>query len=434
MTKADEERAAKEAEDARVQQERAQRKMELAQLPVLSFEEYDAAMKKWLLIKDPGIIKLLPALYVANQLDRDPVWVMIIGASGGGKTELVGSLLDFDKIALVSALTPNTFLSGFPGAKDASLLPKVNGKIMVFKDWTGVLSINKDARADIMGQLREIYDGEFIKHFGNGNSRTWKGKVGMLACCTPAVDLSSQMYASLGERFIQYRIGMPDRKETARRVLKNGSMMRQMRTELRNAMFAFMKGIDLTVEVPQLADDILEEIVRVANFATMARSGVIRDFGMKKEVQFVPAPEMPTRIVNQLQTISIALTIVNKGVFDPMDMKIIYKIALDSVPQTNRMVMMEMAKRDQRETSDIAAALGYPTAPIHMYLENLAMLGVARRIRAADSEEGGTADRWSLNDDFADILRTYEGIEAEINTEAAFAPVDFGPVPEENLT
>ena len=67
-----------------------------------------------------------------------------------------------------------------PGAKDASLLPKISGKILIFKDWTSLLSINKDARAEIMGQFREVYDGEMKKPFGNGKIAQWKGKIGFV--------------------------------------------------------------------------------------------------------------------------------------------------------------------------------------------------------------------------------------------------------------
>ena len=44
------------------------------------------------------------------------------------------------------------------GPKDASLLPQINGQIMLFKDWTTVLSMQRDARAEIFSQFREIWE------------------------------------------------------------------------------------------------------------------------------------------------------------------------------------------------------------------------------------------------------------------------------------
>ena len=152
-----------------------------------------------------------------------------------------------------------------------------------------------------------------------------------------------------------------------------------------------------------------DELISLSNFCTLARSGVIRDYGFKKEVLFVPAAEMPTRITQQLNTLGIAINIVNGGKLEK-DMSILYKIALDSIPQTNRMVMKEMARLDEQTTSDIATSLGYPTGPIRMYLENLALLNVCKRIKASDSEQGGTGDRWTLLPEFTDILKKYDNI------------------------
>lgn len=393
-------------EELRLIEEKEQRAAELEALVPISFAEYEAQMRKWMLVADVAILKLLPALYIANALPgRDAVWVMVIGPSGGGKTELLGSLLDMPLMYPISLLTPNTFLSGFPGKGDTSLLPKLTGKIMIFKDWTSILSMNKDARNEIMGQLREIYDGHMKKPFGNGRVAEWSGKVGLIAGVTGAIDIAQQMHTTLGERFIHYRIDMPDRLDAARRCLQNGKDVVQMRKEMKDAMYAFMKGMDTATVVPELPAEAQEALVRVANLATMARSGVIRDFGMKKEVLYVPSSEMPTRIVQQLSTIATALMIVGGGKFDPViDGNILTKIALDSIPQTNRMVMEVMAQRSMLPTSKIATRLGYPTGPIKMYLENLALLGVCTRHKADEVEGEGNADKWEMKEEFKEII------------------------------
>lgn len=391
--------------------EEAERRAELAALQPIDFNALESEVRKWMLVADTGIIKLLPALIVANRLSgHDPVWAFLIGPSGGGKTEFLSSLFDLSDVYPVSLLTPNTFLSGMPGKNDASLLPQVDGKILVFKDWTNILSQNKDARNEIMGQLREIYDGHMKKPFGTGVVREWKGKVGLIAGVTGAVDMAQQMNSTLGERFLQYRLVMPDREEVAWRALHNGNNQKEMRHALQNAFYAFMKGLTVPEKMPDIPEEVKKEIIAVANFSTMARSGVIREFSFKKEVIFVPAAEMPTRIVQQLSTVATAFVIVNKGEYSADDMRTIYRIALDCIPQTNYMVMKAMARGDERTTAEIATDIGYPTAPIRMYLENLALLGVCKRIKATDSEEGGTADKWTILPKFSEILRRYEDI------------------------
>lgn len=404
-------------------QDKIKRLKELENLEPIDYEALEKIIKEWLLVPDVGIIKLLPAIIIANRLPRKPIWLFLIGPSGGGKTEFLNGLCDLPDVYPISLLTPNTFLSGMPGKGDMSLLPQVDRKNLIFKDWTNMLSQNRDARAEIMGQLRDIYDGHVKKPFGNGKVAEWGpgGKIGVIAGTTPAVDLQQQMHATLGERFIHYRLIMPNRREVARRVLLNDNKKEEMELALKNAFYAFLKGVDINFVPPEMPPEIKEELINLANFSTMARSGVIREFSYKKEVLFVPAAEMPTRISQQLHTLADAFSIINKGMFTKTDMDIIYKLALDSIPQTNKMVMMEMARGNERTTADIATALGYPTAPIRIYLENLALLDVCKRIKGKDSDEGGTADKWTLYPEFVDILRKYEKInliEAEKEAEA----------------
>ncbi len=413
------------------ERERQERLAELAKLEPISFDELNAVFHKWMLIPDPGIIKFICAFYCANKLARKAVWAIIVAPSGGGKTEFLNALHDLEDIYEISLLTPNTFLSGMPGPKDASLLPKLTGKIMVFKDWTSVLSMQRDAKAEIMSQFREIWDGTMRKIFGTGKVRTWTGKVSLLAASTQAVDMSQQQFTHLGERFINYRLIMPDRKEVARRSIENDSSQELMTKELRNAMYAFFKGMDLTkiTDLPELDDDVITELVNLSNFCSMARSGVIRDWGMKKEVIFVPAAEMPTRIIQQLNAVASGLAMINNGKLMEEDMDILYKLALDSIPITNKMVMMEMAKADGQTTAEIATALDYPTETIRIYLENLTMLKICRR-----QKDSGKADRWTMNEEFSEMLRHYEKIEqlsaAELKSRSEEIEKEFDDIPD----
>ena len=396
-------------EELQKRNEAALRKAELEALEPISFEQLEQAIKKWMLIKDPGAIKFLCAVYVANHLKRDAVWVHFIGASGSGKTELLGMFLDLEDIYLIDILTPQTFLSGMPGKNDASLLPHLSGKIMIFKDFTIIMSQNKDARNELMGQLRGIYDGHLKKPFGNGKVREWKGKVGLITGVTTMVDFTQQATTALGERFIHYRVITPDRIEVAMRAMSNGDHQDEMRKDMRNAGYAWVKGLKYDAEIPTLSEEVERELVRVANFTALARSVVIRDFGFKKEIIFVPASEMPTRISQQLKTLAVACMMVNGGKFIEEDMQnVVYKAALDSVPQTNMMVCKQMAQSDEQTTKEIATALDYPTEPIRTYLENLSMLGVCKRIKGQDSEEGGNADRWTINKDFGEMLKHHK--------------------------
>ena len=60
--------------------------------------------------------------------------------------------------------------------------------VIVLKDFTTILSMHRESRAEILAALREIYDGEWTRSVGSEGARTlhWKGKVGLVAASTAA--------------------------------------------------------------------------------------------------------------------------------------------------------------------------------------------------------------------------------------------------------
>lgn len=400
-------------EEAKKIEQEADRQNELDALEPISIEEYEERVNKWLLIEDPYILRILPYHYIANCLPGDPVWLMINGASGGGKSELLYLFNDLPKIYQLSTLTPQTLVSGTQGKADVSLLPKLSGKIIVMKDFTTIMSMQIDAQKEIISQLREIYDGRFTKAFGTGKVIDWKGKVGMIAASTEQYDMFAMYNSAMGERFIQYRLVTGDREKTADRAITNTNNVEQMRKEMRHAMYALIKGVNFKDEVTPLPDDVRQQLIKLANLACLARSSVIRDKGMKHEVIFVPTPEMPTRLTQQLVRFVQAAMLVRHGEVHEEDMAAVYKIALDSIPKRERAVMKQLTYKNSQTTTEIAMGIGYPTGTAHTVLEDLSVRKMVDRIKGTDSEEGGTSDRWVLKEDFRDVLAFYDKIKKE---------------------
>ena len=74
--------------------------------------------------------------------------------------------------------------------------------ILAFKDLTTVLTMHREARAQIIGQLREVADGKTEKSFGNGLRVEWEGKLGLIAGVTPVIDEQHAFLPVMGERFV----------------------------------------------------------------------------------------------------------------------------------------------------------------------------------------------------------------------------------------
>ncbi len=220
----------------------------------ISFEELERVVHKWLLISDPGLIKVVVGTVLANRLKADPVWLFIVAASGGTKTELIRALKLIDGAYPLSDLTPQTFLSGDRGRKDASLLhriPKENA-VFTYKDFTTVLTMHRDKSHAILSQLREIYDGYVSKEFGTGETKSWEGKVGFIAGVTTVIDRYQAVFQVLGERFVQYRPKRPDVIAVAKKAMANSGGEAVMREEIQNAFADYVAGLDIPDPVPHL--------------------------------------------------------------------------------------------------------------------------------------------------------------------------------------
>ena len=123
--------------------------------------------------------------------------------ASSGKTELVQMFAGADTCAWLPEVTENTFLSGFQrepsvSAPQHSLLfrwtrpalrrgrPPV--RVVLVQDLTGLITARREKRDTVFGQLRQIYDGRFVKSTGMGDDLIWKGYLGLLGAVTPKYD------------------------------------------------------------------------------------------------------------------------------------------------------------------------------------------------------------------------------------------------------
>jgi hypothetical protein len=151
-----------------------------------------ATFQRHLHLPDPRALYTVLAAAVANRTPGDPVWLMLVGAPSSGKTELLYPLERLSGVHMHATITVPGLLSGTkPSEADSGatggLLRAIgpNGTL-VLKDFTSILSMNEKARTELLGALREIYDGHWKRALGvdGGKTLEWHGKLGLLAACT----------------------------------------------------------------------------------------------------------------------------------------------------------------------------------------------------------------------------------------------------------
>src|SRR5215471_996355 len=97
----------------------------LAGASTRSLAAVEAVFQRWICDDDLIPTRAVLAAYVANRkLDGDPVWLMLVGGSGVGKTERLIPLSGMPDVVLESSITgPAALLSGTgkkERAKDAT--------------------------------------------------------------------------------------------------------------------------------------------------------------------------------------------------------------------------------------------------------------------------------------------------------------------------
>ena len=354
--------------------------------PAVSYDELRAVFEKWLYLPDDTPLRFILCAVIANRLPGDPLWAFLVAPSGSSKTELLNALTGLDFVKPLDTLTTSTFLSG-KQRKDpnASLLLRVPyGTIFVMRDFTSVLEMHTEKRAEIFAQLRKIYDGHLTKATGEGGESAelhWEGKVALIAGVTPAIEGYRAFATTLGERFLYFYLPVADRVTVAKAARRNRASLNQMREELKQAVKGFFAGLSIpsSVEVPE---EIGDWIVAVADFVSIARSSVERDwYSAAKEITELPDPEVPTRLAQQLDLLTCAhAVLMGRTRVEVQDLELTRQVGLACIP-SHRRKLLAILCQSAREmtTTEIANAIDLPTNTVRRYLEDLAALRLVHR-------------------------------------------------------
>ena len=362
-----------------------------------SLQELHEQFQRYLYLPDLVAIDVAAAAVVAHRAGGDPLWLQFVSPPSSGKTEILQSLTDCPEVYKLSSLTGQTFVSGFKG-RSSSLLNRLEDKglsFLVLKDFTTVLSLHRDARSEILGALREIYDGEYSKDFRNGQSVSWTGRLGFLAGVTPVIDRHHQVLAVLGQRFLMLRLPPEDRDTLTARALATRGHEHEMRAELREAMRAFLAHVPPAGG--SLSPEATAEIVAVSRYATQGRTGIERD-GYTREILVVPELEVPARFAKAVAALANALMAI--GYDEPGALQVVARVGRDSMPQVRVGVLGQLVGEDPASTADLANATNLPISTLRLVAEDLTAIGLVQR--------SGTGQdlRWTLTTDGMNTIKT----------------------------
>lgn len=286
----------------------------------------------------------------ANFFEGIPVWLMLVGPPGCGKTALLESLMMIPRTRALQEITGTGSLLSGTGqrdkAKDATggVLREIGSKgTLVLNEFTSILSMPYEQLNKLLAAFRMIYDGRYTRDVGADGARklTWgPGKIAAMAGCTESIDDAHKIMSDMGERWIFYRFPNSDGYQESLAASKQ-KQPGQARRNIQEIVSAFFDSLDLSWghdggalrERRDLTINESTRIIALSTFATRCRSAVIRD-PKDRTVDRIPQAERSPRLTEVLTQVYIGLEAVGLGEGDRW--AVIAHLALDCMPQNRR--------------------------------------------------------------------------------------------------
>lgn len=375
-------------------------------------DEAHAIFSQWLGADyDLEVLDAVLAVAAVARLGGDPAWLLVVSGSGAAKTETVAALQASGAYVTSTISSEGALLSG-TSQKDRAvtatggLLRKLgDGGVLVIKDFTSILSMNRDARSSVLAALREIYDGMWERNLGSdgGQSLAWTGRLVVIGAVTTAWDKAHSVISSMGDRFVLVRLDSTrGRVASGRQAIANTGNETTMREQLGRAVAAVLADVNRESDL-SLTDEEAGQILALANIVTMARTGVEMDY--RGDVIDAHAPEMPTRFAKQLTQIlrgGIAL-----GVNRARMLGIVSRCAADSMPPLRLTVLVDLLECPQSSTTEVRKRLDKPRSTVDRTLQALHMLGL---LTVTEEEEGAKRTVWRYSIAAGVDLTALEGL------------------------
>ena len=320
-------------------------------------------------------------------------WGVLIIALGGAGAHVTSTITS--EGALISATSKKDASKQATGG----LLRKIGDRgVLVIKDFTSILSMNRDSRAAVLAALREVYDGRWERNVGTdgGQSLGWEGRIVLIGAVTTAYDSAHAVIASMGDRFALVRVDSNlGRLQAGRQALQNVGREEQMRQELAAAAGDLLSSC--RPELAILDDQAMTELLGAANLVTLSRTAVERD--NHGNVLEAHAPEAPTRFAKMLAQVlrgALALGVDRQGA-----LRTAFRVAGDSVPPLRLDALSDLLEHPDSRTAEVVKRLQRPRSTVDRTLQELHQLGlvVVREVVVAKGTGSTTVWHYSLHTD-----------------------------------
>lgn len=366
-------------------------------------DEMLAGFREYLEVPDETLIDvcMAVALHSTIQESGTPIWIVIIGPSGAGKTQIASQPFQkwTDRIYNIDMITPRTFVTGFVKGKD--LLPSLQGKLVLLKDLSSITEARPDSAKEIFAQLRHIFDGNLSGNWGSGkDSVSYKTQFDMIACITDSGwNKARDFNAQLGERIVPFsmRLRATDRENLGQRAIMNASAGRQRLVNetvqiatmhYMRDMMEYTKNNIRNIELsPSVSFGISNLLTLVNNLRTVA------EYENNGSVKSWVYSDSQGRLADTLTSLAKILAVIyGHNEIGTDEINVVRRIAYDLV-QKERMTVIEMLYREQLTNDQLIELLRLRKYVVDKLMDTMWGLGIV--IKHVDTEKAEMVYRLS---------------------------------------
>jgi len=344
-------------------------------------------------------LKVVLATILSTQISGDPVWIYIVAPPGGGKTAILYPFRSVSEYCVFrSNLTSRCLVSGWQSKTDPSLIPQLDGKTLILKDMTELLSAHPGTQEEVFGTLRGIYDGSLERSYGNQVYRKYESHFSMVAGVT--VSIHGHHHASMGERMLKFQLSrtLGEKETIIKRAIDNVGMEENLEEKLAQSISSFLRR---KVNIGDLNDKIPPDhwmkgrIVAISQLIAHIRTEVERD-GRGDQVMYRPEHEIGTRLAKQLWKLGLCLTEVEPDINKVW--ATVERVAFDTAIGWNLDIIQAMMNHGNGQMSrgELVKASNLPRSNVNRRLEDMLLTGTLSSVPVGD--KFGTVD-FKLCDD-----------------------------------
>jgi len=343
--------------------------------------EVRAVFKRWFGAEyDLGVLDAVLAVVAAEKLSGDPPWLLIVGGPGNAKTETIQATSRLNACVVSTITSEGALLSatprkGRPESATGGLLRRIGERgIFAIKDFTSIISANREVRMQVLAALREIHDGHWIRNVGSdgGQSLEWRGRLIVIGACTTVYDQAHTVVSIMGDRFVLVRADSTTGRIAAGiQAIRNTGTETAMRRELAETVAGLIGQVRPDYPCDLTAGEI-DSILAAADIVTLARTAVETDY--RGNIIDAHAPEMPTRFAKQLTQVMRGGVAIGMSRTEAMALAI--RCARNSMPPLRLAILEDIAANPGSRIVDVRRRLQRPRATADRALQALHVLGL----------------------------------------------------------